>query len=132
MILFKKRNKTDERKKVILLDEIPAYFLFESQSINEAFDFDWDSNIFLVGCISPIIEQRDEGFKLKLKKIDEENLLETKNIIFSQLDITYSNSYQIQLFYNVFLAHYNQLSKSSIYNQLSKPRSNNLSNLFNI
>ena len=29
-------------------------------------------------------------------------------------------SYQIQLFYNVFLAHYNQLSKSSIYNQLSK------------
>ena len=115
--IFRKHTKID-RKKVILLDEVPASFLFKKQSLNTVFDFKWDPNVFVVACISPVICSDCENvrcvyssdFKEKLENVDEKSLLETKNILFRQLDVTYRNSYEIQLFYNVFLAHQNQLS----------------------
>ena len=83
----------------------------EEHSLNDAFDFKWNPNIFVVACVSPVIDYTESGFEEKLEKIDEKSLLETKNTLFSPLDVTYRNSYQIQSFYNVFLAHYNQFAE---------------------
>ena len=111
----KNQNQNDTRKKVILLDELPARFLFTpwmDESLDEYLFIKGVQNVFVVACVSPVIANEESScFKERLKKIDEKNLLETKNILFKQLDVSYRNSFQIQGFYNVFLAHYNQLSK---------------------
>ena len=109
--MFEKRDKNNDRKKVLMLDEIPASFFFKNRSLNDAFDFEWNPNIFVVGCISPVIDKDESDFKEKLKDINKKSLLETNHILFSQLDVTYRNSFPIQIFYNVFLAHYSLLSK---------------------
>ena len=127
--MSKNQNQNDDRKKVILLDEVPASFLFEMQTLDEALDFEWDANTFLVACISPVIDAYESGFKEKLKKVDEKNLLETKNILFKQLDVTYRNSHEIQLFYNVFLAHfyrfsYDDYANDSLTGMMQQPQMN--------
>ena len=58
-------------------------------------------NIFVVACLSPTIDNNDFDFKQKIKRIDEKNLLETKHVLFKQLDVTYRNSLEIQMFYNI-------------------------------
>ena len=109
--MFEKLDENNERKKVLMLDEIPASFLFKDQSLNDAFDFEWNPNIFVVGCVSPVIGgpviQDESDFNANLRNSDKKGLLETKNILFSRLDVTYRNSYQIQSFYNVFRIHWN-------------------------
>ena len=53
--MFEKRDENYERKKVVMLDEIPASFLFKDQSLNNAFDFQWNPHIYVAGCVSPVI-----------------------------------------------------------------------------
>ena len=50
--IFEKRDENNERKKVIMLDEIPASFLLKD--LKDAFHFKWNPDIFVVGCISPV------------------------------------------------------------------------------
>ena len=45
----------------------------------------------------------------KLEQIDKKRLLDDKNVLLRQLSVNYRNSWEIQSFYNVFLAHYNHL-----------------------
>ena len=109
--MFKQQQNSSDRKNIIFLDEVPARFFFKDRFFDEAFDFKWDPNIFVVCCISPTIDQDETDFKEKLENIDKKNFLDPKNIIFKKLSVTYRNSLAIQMFYNVFLAHYTQWSK---------------------
>ena len=47
----------------------------------------------------------------KLANMDEKSLLQEHKILLKQLKVSYRNSREIQLFYNVYQAHYNSLSK---------------------
>ena len=56
--MIEKQNEGNGRKKVILLDEVPARFLFEDKSTwtrnasaFNAFDFEWHPKSFVVACI---------------------------------------------------------------------------------
>ena len=65
--IFKKQNKTDERQKIILLDELPAGFLLQERSVSNAFDIEMDQSIFIIGCISPVIDKDERGWKKRIK-----------------------------------------------------------------
>ena len=119
--LFEQENQSGGRKKVVLLDELPANVLFE------VLDIEWDPKIYVVSCISPVIKSRgiNRSSNERRENIDGKFLLETKGILFGWLDVTYRNSFDIQMCYNVFLAHLDQFNiKNILTGMMKQPQPN--------
>ena len=100
--------------KVVLIDEPRALRLFikDKNWCSLEDQFDKNESMYTITCVTPFSSKEANIIvKEKLKKMEEKRLLQHQ-IMMRQLKVSYRNSSQIQLFYNVYQAHHNSLSKN--------------------
>ena len=73
---------------------------------------DEDESMYTITCVGPLsVKVADQFVKEQYEIMNEKRILERHQIMAKQLTVTYRNSSEIQLFYNVYLAHRNSMAK---------------------
>ena len=112
-IVFEKKYNDPRINKVVLIDEAePVTVFYKDKNWCSLEDqFDKNESMYTITCVTPFsTKEANIIVKEKLKKMEEKRLLENQ-IMIRQLKVSYRNSSQIQLFYNVYQAHFNSLAK---------------------
>ena len=113
-IVCEKKFKEQRMNKVILTDESNALDVFyrDGRLCRLEDQFDQNESMYTITCVNPVSIKGFNNIALeRLEKMDEKSLLEDHEIMVRQLEVTYRNSRDIQLFYNVYQAHFKLLAK---------------------
>ena len=113
-MVCEKKFKEQRMNKVILTDESNALDVFcrDGRLCRLEDQFDQNESMYTITCVNPVSIKGFNNITLqRLAKMDEKSLLEDHEIMVRQLEVTYRNSRDIQLFYNVYQAHFKLLAK---------------------
>lgn len=118
--LFDKLPRNKEKTAVIFMDEMNANTFRKSSETTDCdeavatydfsnINFGHHENIYTVTCVSPVISE-SEARKYRIHGLNDKELLGHRNMYIKNLEITYRNGKEIQMFYNVFQAHYEDVN----------------------
>ena len=111
-IVFDKKFGDQRFNKIVFIDDLDAESLLDrEQKVQLEDQFNEDKSMYTITCVSPVLRKsRDHFVKEKLEKMDEKSLLLNHQIMLRQFNVTYRNSHEIQLFYNIYQAHLNAMN----------------------
>ena len=109
------------------MDEISAENFLKDSSSNQVddvalidfcqFNLGKQHNVKIIMCVNPVIRGKKQVKIRSLSENEKQKLLEEKNLLAKQLEVSYRNCWQIQLFYNCFKCHFDE-RKGNIHDTL--------------
>ena len=107
------------QKSIILIDEVNAGNFLEDSFSSEnfpffkwinfsSFDFGKHDNIYTIACVSPVLIDFKTIKIRSFSEHDQQKSLEQKSLVVRELKASYRNCQQLQIFYNIFKAHFDE------------------------